>query len=163
MITLSILDEPDPDPDTSSEEEMSAEEGGEATESKWSLTELEDYFNEQGWDYSNTLSKIEALLVRTVIAVEPTITSTMHRSAALKKPPTGPSSALSGGASAVFGSAEKKGDDEDDLVGLDSLMLFGGQSQAAGSPLVGGQSLMFPSGANQVLGPGKQTSPCFEM
>ncbi|CAD7969276.1 unnamed protein product [Amoebophrya sp. A120] len=52
----------------------------EGPESKWSLSQLEEYFNQQGWDYEKCFSEVKALVVKAAIAVEPIIVSTLHRS-----------------------------------------------------------------------------------
>merc|ERR1712139_660921 len=45
----------------------------------WCLADLKAYFEEQGWDFRGTYSRIEDLVVKTMIAVEPAIVQLLHQ------------------------------------------------------------------------------------
>ncbi|CAD7961488.1 unnamed protein product [Amoebophrya sp. A25] len=68
------------DDDDDSGDEDDADVEGEEVESKWSLSQLEEYFHAQSLDYDKCFAEIKALVVKTCISVEPTIVSTLHRS-----------------------------------------------------------------------------------
>ena len=47
--------------------------------SKWCLADLKAYFEEQGWDFAGTYGRIQDLVVKTMIAVEPAIVQLLQK------------------------------------------------------------------------------------
>jgi tubulin polyglutamylase TTLL4 len=61
-----------------SEEEGEGQESGDVP-SKWSRADLKEYFRSNKWDFESTLARINDLVVKTLISVEPAIVQLLHR------------------------------------------------------------------------------------
>lgn len=57
------------------------EEANMGESSKWSLRQLEEYLTAQGVDYGELMSRIEDVIIKTLIAAEPQIVNTWHQGA----------------------------------------------------------------------------------
>eukprot|EP00746_Dinoflagellata_sp_MGD_P123622 gnl/MRDRNA2_/MRDRNA2_58246_c0_seq1.p1 gnl/MRDRNA2_/MRDRNA2_58246_c0~~gnl/MRDRNA2_/MRDRNA2_58246_c0_seq1.p1 ORF type:complete len:924 (-),score=137.93 gnl/MRDRNA2_/MRDRNA2_58246_c0_seq1:122-2893(-) len=66
-------------PESDGEHEGDGENCDEAGASKWSLTQLKNYFEEQGWDWDNMMMRIEDVVIKTVISAEPHIVTAWHQ------------------------------------------------------------------------------------
>ncbi|CEM26957.1 unnamed protein product [Vitrella brassicaformis CCMP3155] len=49
--------------------------------SKWSLSDVRQYFKKQGWDWSHVQRQIDDIVVKTLISAEPTIANALRRGA----------------------------------------------------------------------------------
>lgn len=61
-----------------SEEEDEAQ-PSEDVPSKWSLADLKEYFQNNQWDFDSTFARINDLVVKTLLSVEPAIVQLLHR------------------------------------------------------------------------------------
>jgi len=67
--------------ETNDQEELPAPEVDVGESSKWSLRQLEEYLTSQGVDYMMLMSRIEDVIIKTLIAAEPQIVNTWHQGA----------------------------------------------------------------------------------
>jgi len=65
-----------------SDDDLDSEASSEEVDSsKWSLEELKQYFDSQGWNFGGLRAQIYDLVIKSLLAVEPTLVTSWHRGA----------------------------------------------------------------------------------